>query len=121
MGLQRDPAREQFWRDTVAAWQRSGQTIRGFCASRRLSEASLYAWRRELAWRDRQRGSGAAPSARRPSPAAPAKFIPLQVVASALIEVVLPTGVVIRLPSGADAASVASVARLVAALEAGSC
>jgi hypothetical protein len=28
MSQRRDPEREQFWRETVAAWQQSGQTIR---------------------------------------------------------------------------------------------
>jgi hypothetical protein len=38
-----------------------------------------------------------------------------------MLEVVLPTGVIVRLPSGADAAAVASVANLIAALGAPSC
>lgn len=121
MSQQRDRSREQFWRETVASWQRSGQTVRSFCAARRLSEASLYAWRRELARRDRERR----PSIRKLSPARPkspaAKFIPLQVLPSVLIEVVLPTGLIVRLPSGADAAAVTTVANLVAALGAQSC
>src|SRR5262245_13293901 len=123
MSQRRDPGREQFWRETVSAWQQSGQTIRAFCTARSLSEASLYAWRRELAQRDRERR----PRHRKLSQARPqsspagAKFIPLQVLPSALIEVVLPTGVMVRLPSGANAAAVATVAQLVAALGTTSC
>lgn len=122
MAQQRDPSREQFWRETVAAWQRSGQTIRAFCVAQRLSEASLYAWRRELTRRD-----GALRLARKPAPARPrgsaaaAKFVPLQVLPQAFLEVVLPTGVSVRLPSGADATTVTTVAGLVAALRAASC
>jgi hypothetical protein len=32
----------------LARWQRSGQTGRDFCRAASLSEASFYAWRREL-------------------------------------------------------------------------
>jgi len=122
MSQQRDPAREQFWREAVAAWRQSGQTVRGFCAARRLSEASLYAWRRELARRERGPGTGQSPRARpRAARSSAAKFIPLQVLFQAQIEVLLPTGVVVRVPSGADAGAVATVASLVAALRAPSC
>ena len=121
MSQSRDLSREKFWREAVAAWQRSGQTIRAFCAARRLSEASLYAWRRELARRDRERRPGVRElSLARPKSAA-AKFIPLQVLPSVLIEVVLPTGLIVRLPSGADAAAVSTVANLVTALGAQPC
>jgi len=30
----RNPNREQFWRDTLAAWRDSGQSVRAFCAAR---------------------------------------------------------------------------------------
>ena len=39
----RNAAREQFWRDTVATWQRSGQSVRAFCAARGVSEATFFA------------------------------------------------------------------------------
>jgi hypothetical protein len=45
----RNVNREQFWRDTIAAWSNSGQSIRAFCAARGLSEATFYARRQELA------------------------------------------------------------------------
>ena len=44
----RNQAREQFWRDTVAAWRQSGQSVRAFCAARGVSEATFFARRREL-------------------------------------------------------------------------
>jgi hypothetical protein len=102
---QRDPERERFWREAVAGHQTSGQSVRAYCSQRRLAEGNFYAWRRELVKRDRA--------------ASPAlKLVPLQVRAVAIIEVVLPAGVVVRVPAGADAAT---VARLVAALGASSC
>jgi transposase-like protein len=102
----RDPQREQFWREILAAWQESGQSIRAFCADRGVSEASFFAWRRTLRQRDRQ------------APPAPPKFVPLHLLADAVLEVVLPSGVVIRVPPGADALLVAA---LVAALGSTSC
>src|SRR5438105_14265314 len=99
--------REQLWRKIVAAWQESGQSLRGFCRNRGLQEPSFYAWRRTLRQRDQQRR--AAPQS---------KFVPVRVVADALLEIVLPTGVVVRVPGATEAATVAT---LVAALRAASC
>jgi transposase-like protein len=102
--LHRGPDRERFWREAVADWKKSGQIIAGFCTASGLSQASFYAWRRQLSQRDR-----AAPAA---------TFVPLTVVPDAVVEVVLPTGVIVRVPAAADAAA---VAKLVAALGAVSC
>ena len=44
--------REQFWRDTIAAWNASGQSVRAFCAARGVAEATFFARRRELADRE---------------------------------------------------------------------
>lgn len=103
-----DPQLEQFWRETLAAWKKSGQSVRAFCATRRLREASFYGWRRTLQERDQQ--WTAAP----PSPT----FVPLRVVPAAVVEVVLSAGLVVRVPSGAEAETVAT---LVAALRAATC
>jgi hypothetical protein len=61
----RDPAKERFWRRMLGMWRRSGLTGRGFCAEHELSEPSFYAWRRELAVRDRERGLAHAAGVRR--------------------------------------------------------
>lgn len=100
MASRRDPRREQLWRQHIAAWSRSGQSIRGFCSARQLSEANFHAWRRELAKRDR-------------SPAPSVKFLPVHVHGEALIEVVLPDGLVVRAQAALDATAIAA---LVAAL-----
>jgi hypothetical protein len=50
----RDPAKERYWRWLLRHWQRSGLTGREFCVEQGISEANFYAWRRELARRDRQ-------------------------------------------------------------------
>ena len=101
----RNQAREQFWRDTIAAWRESGQSIRAFCAARGVSEATFFARRRELI--DRQ-------APQRPTGPAPApQFVPVKVVPDPTVEVVLPGGLIVRVPASAEPAA---VARLVAAL-----
>src|SRR5262245_36965263 len=100
--LHRDLNKEQFWREAVSAWQKSGLSVRAFCAGRGLAEPSFYSWRRELA----RRGQGSAKPPARP------KLVPVRVVADALLEVELPSGVVVRVPAATDAAA---VAKLVAA------
>jgi len=99
----RSSKREQFWREAVGAWKKSGQSVRAFCAERGLREPSFYAWRRTL--REREPG-------RRPV------LVPLRVVGEAILEVVLPTGLVVRVPVSADAVA---TAKLVAALGSASC
>ena len=104
----RNQAREQFWRDTVAAWRQSGQSVRAFCAARGVSEATFFARRRELIDR-----------APLPQPTAPApQFVPVKVVPDPTAEVVLPGGLIVRVPVTVDPAA---VARLVAALGGGPC
>ncbi len=104
----RKPQREQFWREAIAVWQKSGLSVRAFCSGRGLSEASFYGWRRTLQERDRRR------------PAAPPgpTFVPLRVVPGVVVEVVLPGGLVVRVPAGAETAAVAT---LVAALRTAAC
>ena len=106
----RNQAREQFWRDTIAAWRQSGQSIRAFCAAHGVCEATFFARRRELI---DHKPSG--PSADQPP--AP-HFVPVHVVPDPMIEVVLPSGVVVRTPVGSDPTA---IARLVAALGGGPC
>ena len=103
----RSPERERFWREAVAGHKKSGLSVRAFCVDRGLSEPSFYAWRRELG----QRG-------RAPMTPPAATFVPVQVVADSTVEVVLPSGVVVRVPPATDAMA---VARLVAALGSPSC
>jgi hypothetical protein len=105
----RDPGKERSWRRTLRDWRRSGLSVREFCEWHALSEASFYAWRRELAVRDREaalrrdsRVNGVATNV--------PQFLPVQVVAEAAqdsrergcVEVQLSTGVRLRIPQGFD-------------------
>jgi hypothetical protein len=114
---QRDLGKERFWRRRLRQWQRSGLTIRDYCAAQGLSEASFYAWRRAIQERMRPvaRASrdGARPIGRgnaagvRPGPSnGLPTFVPVRIVASApALEVVGRAGCVIRVPVGFDAAT----------------
>ena len=57
-GPGRDLERERAWREVMDRQRLSGLSVRGFCRREVVSEASLYAWRRELLRRDRESSSG---------------------------------------------------------------
>jgi transposase len=105
----RNADREQFWRDLITAWKQSGQSVRAFCAARGVSEATFFARRRQLAGRDTRSAY---------SPAEAPVFAAVRVVPDPTVEVVLPTGLVVRVPGSADPAA---VARLIATLGGGPC
>ncbi len=52
--LKRSVQKEAFWRLVVDEHVASGLSVRAFCQSKVVSEASFYFWRRELARRDRE-------------------------------------------------------------------
>jgi transposase-like protein len=99
----RNPQLEQRWRNLLDQWRNSNQTVSAFCQDHGVSEASFYSWRAELARRDQKSAS----ATNTPT------FVPVQVLAHAPLEVVLPSGVVIRVPLGTD---LQLVVQLVAAL-----
>lgn len=81
---QRDPGREQFWREAIAAWQNGGLSARAYCRRHRLTEASFHSWRRELRRRDEEAaGQRAAPT-----------FVPVSIIPSSTFQVE------VRCPSG---------------------
>ena len=106
----RDPHKERYWRRILRDWQRSGLSVRAFCATRQLSEANFYAWRRVLAQRDRQPPSPPAthddPT---PAPATPLPlFLPIRPVLAddaPALELVLPGDALVRIRPGFDPAT----------------
>ena len=88
----------------IAAWKRSGQTINAFCRDQKLTRSNFDRWRRILV---------AEPARLKPSP-----FVPVRVVAEPMAEVVLSSGVVVRLPLNTPADV---VTRLVTAVGAAAC
>ena len=97
----RDSKPEPFWRDLIAHWKASGQTVAAFCAAHCVSQATFYSWRKRLAVHS--------PDTTAPAPT----FASVRVVPDPTAEVVLPTGLVVRVAVGADPKA---VARLIAAL-----
>ncbi len=103
--------RNQFWRDTIAAWKESGQTVTAFCTARGLGESTFFAKRRELARQDQSPNTPAPPT---PNPS----FTAVRLISDPNVEIVFPNGVILRVPVGADPTA---VARLVAALRGEPC
>jgi hypothetical protein len=97
---------EPFWRDLIVRWRASGQTVAAFCDAHRVSQATFYTWRHRLATRESD-----------PGPAA-ATFAPVRVIPDLTADVILPTGLVVRVPVGVEPAA---LARLVAALGGAPC
>ena len=104
----RDLEKERSWRRTLRDWRRSGLSVREFCDWQALSEASFYAWRRELGKRDRE--ASRRESRVNDSATNVPQFLPVQVVTESaqdsevqrFLEVQLPTGVRLRVPPGFD-------------------
>jgi hypothetical protein len=107
-------ATREVWLDRLARFPSSGLTVAQFCAIEAVSVPSFYSWKRRLADQD--------PDARfrhDPGGARGPRLLPVRLQPSGpLVELVLPTGVVLRLVPGCDLAWVHS---LVAALGDASC
>lgn len=90
-----DPATRQRWQQRLQRFRHSGLSVADFCAREQISPASFYAWRRRL--RD---GHVTAPTD------AP-RLVPVGVVAApagAPLELLLPSGCVLRLSPDCDPA-----------------
>ena len=101
-------ATDSFWRDTLAAFAASGQSVASFCQERGLKQATFYSRRLRLAKIDQQ---GTSPTAAGPR-STPA-FVPVMVEPRAIVEesfqVELRGGRVLRLPASMPAARLAEV------------
>ena len=112
-GKDRDAERETRWRKVLAAWKRSGQSIRGYCREHGITEASFYFWRRELRLREAEAAqrNAAAFVPVRLKPEVPASCAP------GMIELAF-NGLTLRVPAHTDTDR---IRELVAALDGGSC
>ena len=97
---------EPFWRDLIDRWKTSGQSVAAFCATHHVSQATFYSWRKRLA---AQTGCATPPAS---------AFAPVRVVPDPTAEVILPNGLILRVPAATEPAA---VARLVAALGGAAC
>jgi hypothetical protein len=88
---------EPFWCDLIDRWKATGQSVAAFCTTHHVSQATFYSWRKRLAARTRR--------ATQPAPA----FAPVRVIPDPTAEVVLPNGLVVRVPAATDPAVVAGL------------
>ena len=56
VAARRSAEKEAFWRLVLEEHRASGQSIRAFCTQKSISEASFFAWRKELERRDQASG-----------------------------------------------------------------
>jgi transposase len=98
---QRKAAKEHFWREHLAAWRRSGLSVRVYCHRHALAQPTFYLWRRNL----EQTSAASTPNqpATQPTAANP-PFLPLRLVGPTpnqpVLELVLRGGRSIRVPNG---------------------
>ena len=94
-GRRPDPATHRRWQQRLDRFRTCGLTVADFCEREGISTASFYAWRRRFA-------AGPAPAA-----ADAPRLVPVRLVtspASAPVELLLPSGVVLRLSPDTDLA-----------------
>ncbi len=134
----RSAEKEAWWRGHVGRQADSGLSVRAYCRECELSEPSFYVWRRELRKRDHEADASsgidtsqlwdAGRSARQPpergtpadSPSGASKgrpaFVAVEVVPTAspaVVQIALPGGVVIHVPTDVPAGTLERVLRVV--------
>jgi hypothetical protein len=106
----RDAVR-QTWAERLARFASAGLTTAQFCATEGVSVASFYLWKRRLA--GAVRPTGAAISGQQTGP----RLVPVRLTDPApAVELALPSGAVLRIGTGADEATLASLLRLLGVL-----
>lgn len=103
----RDPlATRRLWVERLERFRRANQTVAQFCADEGISEPSFYVWKRTLAH-----------EANAPDPVPPA-FVPIRLTQSppdTPLEVVFPSGTVLRFPPDTRPDVIAAVVHAVEA------
>jgi transposase-like protein len=99
----RDPAKEAFWRRMLLRFGRSKSTVRDFCFEHELSEANFYAWRREIARRDREAPGSSAATARSSAAATSPVFVNVRVPDAGLAALGIPKASSSAIPNAAGA------------------
>jgi hypothetical protein len=111
----RNAEKETYWRDVLRRQRESGLSVRQFCRAEKLSDASLYRWKRKIEGLDGEtsRSTKSTAGRRGSPPSRPAGseksvgssfFLPVQLnaAASSTIEVLHPRGHVVRVPAVFD-------------------
>lgn len=99
----RDPAAtRRRWVERMGRFQSSTATVAEFCAAEGVSVPAFYQWKRVLAAADTPLSPTVAPT-----------FVPVRIAPAnaAAVELVLPSGAILRFPPGTDPAVIAAVVR----------
>jgi transposase-like protein len=83
--------REEHWRERVAAYERSGLSVKQFCEQQQIREQSFYVWRKRLRNQPPMRFALVETGVAHP-----------QVSAESGLELVLPTGERLRIGASVD-------------------
>ena len=112
-----DPQRLAHWRALIDEQARSGLTITAFCQQRQLPKSKFYHWKAILLALDSGTPTPSQSQAQPKSSDTPVSsaFVPVRVVPDTLVEVVLPSGLTLRLPLASDVEQVARLVKAVAA------
>jgi hypothetical protein len=95
---------EQFWRMALETWQTSGLSIRQFCRQEGLSGPQFYLWRKKLS------SSGITDATHQDEPRQEAFIeVALPKNSDIAIELLLTSGNMVRIPCGADTATLNNV------------
>jgi hypothetical protein len=92
-----DEAKRRLWRERLARFAGSGQSVAAFCSAERVSVPSFYEWKRKLASRSvgcrrrRTNGLGSGSSAQ--------AFLPVRIEGMAVVQLELSNGTRVRVPS----------------------
>lgn len=115
---QKSSEKARYWRAVLQRQRRSGLSIAAFCRSEGVAEASFYSWKRVLgggtAKAKKPRQAATPKAAREASPAR--GFVPVQITREpdpAMIQVLWPSGLSVRIPAECARAEVEAVLRTV--------
>src|SRR5262245_19909654 len=89
-----DPARERLWRKRIARWKASGLRPGDVCNREGVTLTAFAHWRKEVVARDARMAATDEPT-----------FVPVRItpaVVTPALDVVLPSGLVVRVPPGFD-------------------
>lgn len=114
-----DVTKRRLWRERLGRFAQSGQSVAAFCAAERVSVPTFYEWKRKLASpsvggrKRRRKGTASAGPAR--------AFLPVRIEGVGLVEIELPNGARVRVPSqdlGVMSAAIAAAGSVPARSEA---
>lgn len=92
-----DEAKRRLWRERLARFAGGGQSVAAFCSAERVSVPTFYEWKRKLASRSVGCRKPRAKSSELRNPAQ--AFLPVRIEGVTPVEIELPNGTRVRVPS----------------------